>query len=182
MNTAILALDGFTEPIDPFTVGEPLLRRPRNAAGFNATWTKKRLMLNMNGTIRGAVLDVEPNDGTFACELGLPCLFRNPGYRLLNAGFAYQLPKGIEIYGRINNFLNQKYEEAFGFPSLAVEFHGRSQTGLASGRPSRGITSNPRGFDWPGPPHSYRAVRLGVRASLPRASWRVSQHSLTRML
>ncbi len=69
MNTAILALDGFTEPVDPFSVGEPLLRRPRNAAGFNATWTKKRLMLNMNGTIRGAVLDVEPNDGTFACDV-----------------------------------------------------------------------------------------------------------------
>ena len=122
MNTAILALDGFQEPIDPYSVGEPLLRRPRNAGGFNATWTKKRLMLNMNGTIRGAVLDVEPNDGTFACELGLACLFRNPGYELLNAGFAYQLPKGIEIYGRINNFLNQKYEEAFGFPSLRLNF------------------------------------------------------------
>ncbi|MGA7841097.1 MAG: TonB-dependent receptor, partial [Candidatus Acidiferrales bacterium] len=122
MNTAILALDGFQEPIDPYSVGEPLLRRPRNAGGFNATWTKKRLMLNMNGTIRGAVLDVEPNDGTFACELGLACLFRNPGYVLLNAGFAYQLPKGIEIYGRLNNFLNQKYEEAFGFPSLRLNF------------------------------------------------------------
>jgi outer membrane receptor protein involved in Fe transport len=129
MNTAILALDGFTEPIDPFTVGEPLLRRPRNAAGFNATWTKKRLTLNMNGTIRGAVLDVEPNDGTFACELINPitekpfqCLFRNHGYELLNAGFAYQLPKGIEIYGRLNNFLNQSYEEAFGFPSLRLNF------------------------------------------------------------
>src|ERR1700735_4583875 len=69
MNTAILALNGFPEPIDPFAVGEPLLRRPRNAAGFNATWTKKRLMLNLNGTIRGAVLDVEPNDGTFACDI-----------------------------------------------------------------------------------------------------------------
>jgi outer membrane receptor protein involved in Fe transport len=79
-------------------------------------------MLNMNGTIRGAVLDVEPNDGTFACELGLTCLFRNPGYELLNAGFAYQLPKGIEIYGRLNNFLNQKYEEAFGFPALRLNF------------------------------------------------------------
>jgi outer membrane receptor protein involved in Fe transport len=129
LNTAILALGGFTEPIDPFAVGEPLLRRPRNAAGFNATWTKKRLMLNMNGTIRGAVLDVEPNDGTFACELinpitNLPfqCLFRNHGYELMNAGFAYQLPKGIEIYGRLNNFLNQKYEEAFGFPSLRLNF------------------------------------------------------------
>jgi outer membrane cobalamin receptor len=129
MNTAILALDGFTEPIDPFAVGEPLIRRPRNAAGFNATWTKKRLMLNMNGTIRGAVLDVEPNDGTFACDLinpkiGKPfqCLFRNHGYELMNAGFAYQLGKGIEIYGRLNNFLNQKYEEAFGFPSLRLNF------------------------------------------------------------
>jgi outer membrane receptor protein involved in Fe transport len=129
LNSAILALDGFPEPIDPFSVGEPLLRRPRNAAGFNATWTKKRLMLNMNGTIRGAVLDVEPNDGTFACELINPitlkpfqCLFRNHGYELMNAGFAYQFPKGIEIYGRLNNFLNQRYEEAFGFPSLRLNF------------------------------------------------------------
>ncbi len=140
MNTAILALGGFTEPIDPFAVGEPLLRRPRNAAGFTATWTKKRWMLNMNGTIRGAVLDVEPNDGTFACELTNPmtgnpyqCLFRNPGYELLNAGFAYQLPKGIEIFGRINNFLNQKYEEAFGFPSLRLNFMAGFKLELPSG-------------------------------------------------
>jgi outer membrane receptor protein involved in Fe transport len=140
MNTAILALDGFTEPVDPYTVGEPLLRRPRNAAGFNATWTKKRLMLNMNGTIRGAVLDVEPNDGTFACELINPmtqlpyqCIFRNPGYELLNAGFAYHLPKGIEIYGRLNNFLNQKYEEAFGFPALRLNFMAGIKLDLPGG-------------------------------------------------
>ena len=122
MNTAILALGGFTEPSDPFTVGEQLLRRPRNAGGFNATWTRNRLMLNMNATIRGAALDVEPNYGTFACELGLTCLFRNPGYELLNAGFAYRLPKGIELFGQVNNFLNQKYEEAFGFPALRLNF------------------------------------------------------------
>jgi outer membrane receptor protein involved in Fe transport len=133
LNTAILALNGFTEPVDPFTVGEPLLRRPRSAAGFNATWTHKRLMLNMNGTIRGAVLDIEPNDGTFACELMLPCLFRNHGYQLLNAGFAYRLPKGIEIYGRLNNFLNQRYEEAFGFPSLRLNFIAGFKVDLPSG-------------------------------------------------
>jgi outer membrane receptor protein involved in Fe transport len=133
MNTAILALDGFTEPIDPFSVGEPLLRRPRNAAGFNATWTRRRLMLNLNGTIRGAVLDVEPNDGTFACELMLPCLFRNHGYELLNAGFAYRLPKGVEIYGRLNNFLNQRYEEAFGFPSLRLNFMAGFKVDLPPG-------------------------------------------------
>jgi outer membrane cobalamin receptor len=129
LNTSILALDGFTQPAVPFMVGESLLRRPHNAAGFNATWRKKRLMLNMNGTIRGAVLDIEPNDGTFACTLinpinqkFFPCVFRNHGYELMNAGFSYRLPKGVEVYGRLNNFLNQKYEEAFGFPSLRLNF------------------------------------------------------------
>jgi outer membrane receptor protein involved in Fe transport len=133
LNTSILALDGFSEPQTPFAVGEPLLRRPHNAAGFNATWTKKRLMLNMNGTIRGAVLDIEPNDGTFACTFEPQCLFRNHGYELLNAGFAYRLPKGIEIYGRLNNFLNQKYEEAFGFPSLRLNFIAGFKVELPSG-------------------------------------------------
>ena len=140
LNTSILALDGFDEPQTPFAVEEPLIRRPHNAAGFNAAWTKKRLMLNMNGTIRGAVLDVEPNEGTFACESTNPmtgnpfqCLFRNHGYELLNAGFAYRLPKGIEIFGRLNNFLNQKYEEAFGFPSLRLNFMAGFKIDLPSG-------------------------------------------------
>ncbi|MGA3298750.1 MAG: TonB-dependent receptor [Candidatus Acidiferrales bacterium] len=122
LNTSILALDGFAGPVDPFTVGEPLIRRPHNSAGFNATWTRNRLMLNLNGAIRGAVLDIEPNDGTFACTFEPQCLFRNHGYELMNAGFSYRLPKGIEIYGRLNNFLNQRYEEAFGFPSLKLNF------------------------------------------------------------
>src|SRR6202451_4364276 len=138
LNTSILALDGFPEPVDPFTVGEPLLRRPHNSAGFNATWTKNRLMLNLNGTIRGAVLDIERNEGTFACELTNPvtmepfqCVFRNHGYELMNAGFSYRLPKGIEIYGRLNNFLNQRYEEAFGFPSLKLNFMAGFKVHLA---------------------------------------------------
>ncbi|HEY0704995.1 MAG TPA: TonB-dependent receptor [Candidatus Acidoferrales bacterium] len=134
LNSAILALDGFPGTVvDPFTVGEPLLRRPHNSAGFNATWTKKRLMLNMNGTIRGAVLDIEPNDGTFACDLMLMCIFRNHGYELLNAGFSYRLPKGVKIYGRLNNFLNQRYEEAFGFPSLRLNFIAGFKVDLPSG-------------------------------------------------
>lgn len=122
LNSTILALDGSTLVNTPFEVGQPLLRRPRESAAYNITWTHKRLMLNTNAFIRGAVFDVEPNDGTFACVLGLPCLFRNKGYVLANAGFAYTLPAGVEIYGRLNNFLNQKYEESLGFPALHLNF------------------------------------------------------------
>ncbi len=122
LNTAILALDGSNQVLAPLQVGQPFLRRPRSSAGYNITWHHRRLMLNTNASIRGPVLDVEPNDGTFACVLGLPCLFRNPGYVLANAGFAYQLPRGMEIHGVLNNFANQKYEEVLGFPSLRLNF------------------------------------------------------------
>ena len=124
LNTAILALDGSLAVQPPFVVGQPLIRRPRSSGGYNVTWTHSRLMLNSNASIRGAVLDLEPNDGTFACEFAPPlqCLFRNKGYVDVNAGFAYHFPRGVEIYGRLNNLLNQEYEESFGFPALRLNF------------------------------------------------------------
>jgi outer membrane receptor protein involved in Fe transport len=122
LNTAILSLEGTSEVQAPFAVGEPLLRRPRSSAGYNVTWTRGPWMLNTNASIRGAVLDLEPNLGVYACELGLQCLFRNPGYVDANAGFGYKLPRGLEIYGHLNNFLNEEYEESFGFPALKLNF------------------------------------------------------------
>ncbi len=136
LNTAILALDGSLAVQPPFVVGQPLIRRPRSSAGYNVTWTRGRLMLNSNASIRGAVLDLEPNDGTFACEFDPPlqCLFRNRGYVDVNAGFAVRLPHGVEIYGRLNNLLNQKYEESFGFPALRLNFVSGIKFELPAGR------------------------------------------------
>jgi outer membrane cobalamin receptor len=122
LNTAILALNGSLAVQPPLVVGQPLLRRPRSSAGYNATWTYRRLMLNSNASIRGPVLDVEPNDGTFACTFEPQCLFRSGGYVDANAGFSVRLPHGTEVYGRLDNFLNQKYEESFGFPALRLNF------------------------------------------------------------
>jgi len=116
LSTSILALDGSSLVEFPFEVGQPLLRRPRNSGGFNATWRRGRLMLNLNGYVRGEVLDVEPN---FGASSGL---FPNKGYALANAGLAYRLAGGLELYGRLNNFLNQKYEESLGFPALRLNF------------------------------------------------------------
>ncbi|HEV2177590.1 MAG TPA: TonB-dependent receptor [Terriglobia bacterium] len=128
LDSAILALDGATLAESPFTVGQPLIRRPKNSAFYNVTWQHRRLTLNTDAYIRGATLDLEPNDGTFACAPvtaggpGLPCLFTNSGYVAANAGFSYGILRGLEVYGRLNNFLNRKYEEVFGFPALHLNF------------------------------------------------------------
>jgi outer membrane cobalamin receptor len=116
LNSSILALDGSTLTQFPFEVGQPLLRRPRNSAAFSATWQRSRLMVNLNGYWRSRVLDVEPNYGAYGG------LFTNPGYVLANTGFTYRLGRGVELYGRLNNFLNRKYEESFGYPALPLNF------------------------------------------------------------
>ena len=134
LNTAILALDGTTGVQPPFVVGQPLIHRPRSSAGYDVTWTHGRWMLNSNASIRGAVLDLEPNLGSFACTLGMQCLFRNKGYVDANAGFAYRLPRGFEIFGRLNNFLNQKYEESLGYPALHLNFVSGIKFGFPAGR------------------------------------------------
>jgi outer membrane receptor protein involved in Fe transport len=138
LNTAILALNGSTGVQLPFNVGEQLLRRPRNSAGYNAMWHYRRLMLNSNTSIRGSELDIEPNYGSYACTLGLQCVFSNKGYVDANAGFAYTFPHGVEFYGRINNLLNEKYEESFGYPSLHLNF----MTGIKINFPSRSASEN----------------------------------------
>ena len=122
VDTAILALRGSTLVQAPFSVGQELLNRPKHSGGFNVTWQRGRLMLNSSAYFRGQALNLEPNDGVFACELGLQCLFNSKGYEVLNGGFSYRLVRGLEIYGHINNLLNKKYEEVLGYPALPLNF------------------------------------------------------------
>jgi outer membrane cobalamin receptor len=116
VDSEILALDGSSLAKSPFEVGQPLLRRPRNAASYSITWQHRRLTLSTNAYLRGIVLDTEPNWGA---SMGF---FDNKGYVRADIGFSYRLQHGIELYGRLNNFLNQKYEEVFGYPSLPLNF------------------------------------------------------------
>ncbi len=122
LDTSILALHGSTLVQAPFTVGQQLINRPKHSGGLNLTWQHHRLTLNGNAYSRGRTLDLEPNDGVFACELGLTCLFPDSGYMLLNGGFSYRLVRGLEIFGHVNNLLDKKYEEVLGYPAMPLNF------------------------------------------------------------
>jgi len=121
-NTEVLSLNGSSLALAPLEVGQPLFRRPRNSGAYNLTWRHGNLMLNTNAYLRGSDLDTEPNDGTYACSFGLPCLFTNKRYVRVDGGFSYRLPQGVEIYARLDNIVDQQYEEVFGYPSLPFNF------------------------------------------------------------
>jgi outer membrane cobalamin receptor len=67
----------------------------------------------VSGGGRGRVLDVEPSLGTFHDEL----LFAD-GFQTWNAGASWRVARVGELFGRVENLFDRRYEEALGFPAL----------------------------------------------------------------
>jgi outer membrane receptor protein involved in Fe transport len=112
LDTDILAVDnGGTAP-PPFDVGDPLLRRPRHQWSLDITASGARVTGWIRGGGRGRVLDVDPSLGAFGG------LFDAPGYAVWHAGAAWKVTQAVELFGRVENLLDRRYEETLGFPAL----------------------------------------------------------------
>jgi outer membrane receptor protein involved in Fe transport len=115
--TRILDLDGAggQAPL-PFTVGQPLTRRPRNSGSVVAAFSRGRVTADVTGSFRGQALYEEPSYGAPSG------LFWNPGYANVGLNLNLQVRRGLSAYGNLRNALNRRYEEIFGYPSLHLNF------------------------------------------------------------
>jgi outer membrane cobalamin receptor len=126
VDSDILAVDAGGGAQQPFTVGDPLLRRPRHQFSAGIIASSGRASLFLNGGGRSRSLDVEPSFGTFGG------LHYAKGFNNWDAGASWRLVRGAEIFGRVENLFDRSYEEALGFPAL-----GRRATAglrIAAGR------------------------------------------------
>jgi outer membrane receptor protein involved in Fe transport len=112
LDSEVLAVDNDNEAPPPFTVGEPLLRRPRHQFAAELTAVTGPLSAFLSGGSRSRVLDVEPSFGTFGG------LHYAPGFSVWNAGGSWRIRRGAEVYARVENLFDRVYEEALGFPAL----------------------------------------------------------------
>jgi outer membrane receptor protein involved in Fe transport len=113
LSTSVLAVDQVPgEAPPPFSVGDPLIRRPRQQGSLEVGWTATRgsAFFSVNG--RGRMLDLDPSFGAFGG------LFDAPGYATVAAGGSWRLVRGIDLTARISNLFDREYEEALGFPAL----------------------------------------------------------------
>jgi outer membrane receptor protein involved in Fe transport len=100
----------------PFTIGQPLTRRPENTGSAVATFTRGRVSGDIAGYFRGQALYEEPSYGA---SNGL---FWNPGFANVGVNLNVALGHGVTAYGHLRNALNRQYEEVFGFPSPRLNF------------------------------------------------------------
>jgi outer membrane cobalamin receptor len=118
MPTEVLAVDRSDTAPPPFTVGDPLIRRPRHQGSLDLLWTSGPISAFAEARARGRVLDVEPNFGTFGG------LFRAPGFVVVDTGASWRLKPSLELYARGLNLLDRPYEEVYGYPALGRSFVG----------------------------------------------------------
>ncbi len=93
---------------DPTQIGEELLRRPRNSGSVSLELTPKKWTVVAGGRFVG-----ERQDEDFVFGVN-----RNPGYQYVFVNATYQATKNLAPFIRIQNALDQQYQEALGYSAL----------------------------------------------------------------
>ena len=101
-------------------VGLPLLRRPRHSGSLEINWTAQRYDLSMSGSFVGSRRDIDPLSGARFDQNG-EAIF-NSGYAKLNLAGSYKISRFGRLFGRVENLLNQDYQEVLGFPAYRLNF------------------------------------------------------------
>ncbi len=90
-------------------IGLPLVRRPRNSGSMSIAVTPKRWSLVLGGSFVGERQDA---DFTFG-------ITRNPGYQNIYASASYDIAKHFTPILKVENLLNERYEEVLGYQALS---------------------------------------------------------------
>lgn len=103
-------------------LGLPLLRRPRHSGAFEATWIDHRFDVTVDGSIVGKRRDFIPFPFAKFDLSGKPIF--SDGYAKLNAAGSFHLNHSVSLFARVENLLNQDYQEVLGFPAYRLNFGG----------------------------------------------------------
>jgi vitamin B12 transporter len=101
-------------------LGLPLVRRPRHSGSFELIWSDQKFEITVDGSLVGGRRDIDPVTGSRLTLGGRPIF--NDGYAKLNGAGTYRLSRFVTAFARVENLLNQDYEEILGFPAYRLNF------------------------------------------------------------
>jgi outer membrane cobalamin receptor len=111
LDTEIRAIDRTAQAPSPYSVGDPLIRRPRHNAFVAVQVTRQRWTAFGSVDARGRTLDVEPAFGPTGG------VFPNRGRAVVDVGGSVRLAQRLEAFARILNAADGRYEDVLGFPA-----------------------------------------------------------------
>ncbi|MGV3576363.1 MAG: TonB-dependent receptor plug domain-containing protein [Devosia sp.] len=94
------------------------IRRPQHSGSINLAYKLDEIPLTLNGEV---LLVGETTDTAF---IGFgQTTVSLPAYTVVNAGLNYQLNDQVEIYGRVQNLFDTKYQEVYGYNTQGRTFY-----------------------------------------------------------
>jgi outer membrane cobalamin receptor len=113
-------------------VGLPLYRRPRHSGSASVAFIGGRFDANLDGVFIGKRRDYDPAYFSRFDSQGRPIY--NGGYTKLDLAGSYRLNSSVSLYGRIENLLNQDYEEVLGYPAYRLNFSAGMRFRIGGGK------------------------------------------------
>jgi iron complex outermembrane receptor protein/vitamin B12 transporter len=113
-------------------VGFPLLRRPRNSGTLDVAWIGDRFEINLQGFFIGRRRDLDPVSFLLFNPDGQPIY--NKSYQRLDLAGTYRITSRVSLFARIENLLNQEYEEVLGYPAYGLNFSAGLKFRIGGGR------------------------------------------------
>jgi len=101
-------------------VGLPLLRRPRHSGSLEIDWAGQRYDVSLSGSFVGSRRDIDPISGSRFDQAGRAIF--NSGYAKINLAGSYKISSTARLFARVENLLNQDYQEVLGFPAYRLNF------------------------------------------------------------
>jgi outer membrane receptor protein involved in Fe transport len=113
-------------------IGLPLYRRPRNSGSASVAFTGERLSANLEGVFIGRRRDYDPAYFSRFDLQGRPIY--NGGYTKLDLAGSYRLNSSVSLFARVENLLNQSYEEVLGYPAYKLNFSAGMRFRIGGGK------------------------------------------------
>ncbi|MBO9591009.1 TonB-dependent siderophore receptor [Devosia sp.] len=98
--------------------GKREIRRPQHSAAVNLAYKLEEIPLTLHGEVVFVGNNMDDDFSTWpATAVTLPA------YTVVNAGLNYQVSDQVEIYGRVHNLFDTKYQEVFGYNTQGRTFY-----------------------------------------------------------
>jgi len=95
------------------------LRRPNDKASFDADYQfLEKAHLHFNVLVVGHKADIDPYG--LNAKVG--------GYTILNLSGSYDIIPNVQVYGRLDNLLDKRYEEIYGYGTSGLAGYGGIKT------------------------------------------------------
>ena len=100
--------------------GDTEIRRPQHSGSINLAYRLEEIPLTLHGEV---VLVGEAFDSVYLPPTYSASRVTLPAYAVVNGGLNYQVNDQVEVYGRVQNLFDARYQEVYGYNTQGRTFY-----------------------------------------------------------